>query len=285
MATAKTNPLPDSEDISEEVARARALAVRYRLEFVEMSEFRIDQELFRSIPADLMLRYGFVPHRREGRSLVIVVSDPTDLPMIDELGVILRTPIRVTVGAPSAIQSILKKSESSQRVLEEATEGFELQVLKEDETGDENLTVERLTSDISPIIKLVDHRKVGRIGHNDHERPALSPMRNEAIPQHQICGNRSEQLLIDAELTHLHEFQAIADRQGARPCDLFGEVVGVRQRIHFRSRHYEPTTDVNSNNGMYNASTTMAMMIPMNTSKTGSTKVMKRPTSVSISSS
>ncbi len=155
MATAKTNPLPES-DLSEEVARARALAVRYRLEFVEMSEFRIDQELFRSIPADLMLRYGFVPHRREGRSLVIVVSDPTDLPMIDELGVILRTPIRVTVGAPSAIQSILKKSESSQRVLEEATEGFELQVLKEDETGEENLTVERLTSDISPIIKLVD---------------------------------------------------------------------------------------------------------------------------------
>ena len=156
MATAKTNPLPDSDDFSEEVARARALAVRYRLEFVEMSEFRIDQDLFRSIPADLMLRYGFVPHRREGRSLVIVVSDPTDLPMIDELGVILRTPIRVTVGAPSAIQAILKKSESSQRVLEEATEGFELQVLKEDETGEENLTVERLTSDISPIIKLVD---------------------------------------------------------------------------------------------------------------------------------
>jgi type II secretory ATPase GspE/PulE/Tfp pilus assembly ATPase PilB-like protein len=157
MATAKTNPVPESpEDFSEEVARARALAVRYRLEFVEMSEFRIDQDLFRSIPADLMLRYGFVPHRREGRSLVIVVSDPTDLPMIDELGVILGTPIRVTVGAPSAIQSILKKSESSQRVLEEATEGFELQVLKEDETGDENLTVERLTSDISPIIKLVD---------------------------------------------------------------------------------------------------------------------------------
>ena len=80
MATAKTNPLPDSDDFSEEVARARALAVRYRLEFVEMSEFRIDQDLFRSIPADLMLRYGFVPHRREGRSLVIVVSDFQSVP-------------------------------------------------------------------------------------------------------------------------------------------------------------------------------------------------------------
>jgi type IV pilus assembly protein PilB len=156
MATASANLLPNPEEYSEELARARMLAERYRLEFIDMEEFRIDQDLFRSIPADLMLRYGFVPHRREGRFLVIVVSDPTDLPMIDELGVILRTPIKVTVGAPSAIQSILKKSESSQRVLEEATEAFELQVLKEDETGDDNLTVERLTSDISPIIKLVD---------------------------------------------------------------------------------------------------------------------------------
>ena len=158
MATAKTSPLPvpDPGKLPEEVVRAQALAARYRLEFVDMNEFRIDQDLFRAIPADLMLRYGFVPHRREGKALVIVVSDPTDLPMIDELGVILRTPIRVTVGVPSAIQSILKKSESSQRVLEEASEGFELQVLKDDETGEESLTVERLTSDISPIIKLVD---------------------------------------------------------------------------------------------------------------------------------
>jgi type IV pilus assembly protein PilB len=103
-----------------------------------------------------MLRYGFVPSRREGRALVIVVSDPTDLPMIDELSVLLGTPLKVLVGAPSAIQSILKKSESSQRVLEDATEGFQRQVLKEDEGAEDNLTVERLTSDISPIIRLID---------------------------------------------------------------------------------------------------------------------------------
>jgi type IV pilus assembly protein PilB len=145
-----------AEEQQAELASARRLAERYRLELVDMEQFRIDQELFRSIPADLMLRYGFVPYRREGRTLVIVVSDPTDLPMIDELSLLLATPIKVTVGAASAIQSILKKSESSQRVLEEATEGFQLQLLKEDENGDESLTVERLTSDISPIIKLVD---------------------------------------------------------------------------------------------------------------------------------
>jgi type IV pilus assembly protein PilB len=147
------------DDRRAELEQARRLAERYRLEFVDMDTFRIDQELFRSIPADLMLRYGFVPHRREGpdgRTLKIVVSDPTDLPMIDELALLLATPIKVAVGPRSAIESMLKKSESSQRVLEEATEGFQLQLLKEEEGGDENLTVERLTSDISPVIRLVD---------------------------------------------------------------------------------------------------------------------------------
>jgi type IV pilus assembly protein PilB len=103
-----------------------------------------------------MLRYGFVPHRKDGESLVIVVSDPTDVPKLDELALLLGSPVKVTVGTPSAIESILKKSEGSQRVLDEATESFELQLLHEDESAEEDLTVERLNSDLSPIIRLVD---------------------------------------------------------------------------------------------------------------------------------
>src|SRR5215211_592087 len=93
-----------------EAAHARRLADRYRLEYVDISRQSIDHDLFRAIPADLMLRYGFVPYRREGNTLVIVVSDPSDLPQIDEIALQLNTPIKVMVGAPSAIQGILKKS-------------------------------------------------------------------------------------------------------------------------------------------------------------------------------
>ncbi len=81
-----------------ELEQARRLAQRYRVEFVDMETFRIDQDLFRSIPADLMLRYGFVPHRRDGKALSIVVSDPTNLPMIDDLSVFPATPTPVAVG-------------------------------------------------------------------------------------------------------------------------------------------------------------------------------------------
>ncbi len=143
-------------DAAAEVERARALAERYRLEYVDMERYYVDQDLLRSIPADLMLRYRFVPRRRTGEALEISVSDPTDLPLIDELALLLGAPVTVTVGTPSAIESILTRSESSQRVLDEATESFQLQLLREDDAPEESLTVERLTSDISPVIKLVD---------------------------------------------------------------------------------------------------------------------------------
>ena len=139
-----------------EEAETRRLAKRYQCEFVDLEHFHVDHALFRSIPADLMLRYSFVPYRREGNTLWIVISDPSDLQTIDEVGVQLGMRVAPCVGMPSAIQSILKKSESSTRVLEEATEGFQIQILREDENGDENLTVDKLTSDASPVIRLVD---------------------------------------------------------------------------------------------------------------------------------
>jgi len=85
-----------------------------------------------------------------------VVSDPADVLMIDELELLLGHPIEMMVGTRSSIQEILKKSESSQRVLEEATEDFKVQLIREDEDGEEQLTIEKLTSDASPIIKLID---------------------------------------------------------------------------------------------------------------------------------
>ena len=154
--TMYADPVAPVVDRAAEEVEARRLARRYELEFVDLEHFNIDHALFRSIPADLMLRYGFVPYRRDHQTLYIVVSDPSDVQTIDEVGVQLGMPIRASVGTSSAIQSILKKSESSQRVLEEATEGFQMQILREDDASEEALTVDKLTSDASPVIRLVD---------------------------------------------------------------------------------------------------------------------------------
>ena len=145
-----------AEVVSEEF-QSKRLAERIGIEYVDLANFEIDPELFRSIPVDLMFRYNFVPRCRTATGLQVVVADPTDVLMIDELELLLGTSIEVVVGTSAAIQEILKKSESSQRVLDEATEEFRMQIVTEDdETGEETLTIDRLTSDQSPIIKLVD---------------------------------------------------------------------------------------------------------------------------------
>jgi type IV pilus assembly protein PilB len=148
---------PSQETVLSEELQAQRLAERLGLEYVNLEQFQVDPELFRSIQVDLMFRYNFVPRHKTDRGLVIVVSDPTDVLTIDELELLLGTSIEVCVGTETAIQEMLKKSESSQRVLEEATEEFRIQLVTEDEeTGEETLSIDRMTSDSSPIIKLVD---------------------------------------------------------------------------------------------------------------------------------
>jgi type II secretory ATPase GspE/PulE/Tfp pilus assembly ATPase PilB-like protein len=141
---------------AEEEARAIALAQRLGLPYVDLLSFRVDPELFRSVPVEWMLRYEFVPESRTDASMTIIAADPSDVVRMDELEMLTGLPIRLKVGSRAAIAEILQKSESSQRVLDEATEDFRLQLVSENEEGEETLTIDRITQDASPIIKLVD---------------------------------------------------------------------------------------------------------------------------------
>jgi type IV pilus assembly protein PilB len=146
-------------DPAGEIDQAKGMAARYRCEFVDLRESSIDHDLFRSIPVDLMFRYNFVPMQARNGTLEIALSDPRNLNLIDELTLLLNKKLRVKVATLSQISELLKKTEQSQRVLEEVTEGFALDVVVEDGDSDETLSIDKLTatdSDIAPVIKLVD---------------------------------------------------------------------------------------------------------------------------------
>jgi len=146
-------------DAASQESRARDLAKRYRCEFVDLRSYHIQHDLFRSIPVDLMFRYNFVPlDTAEDGRLIIAIADPSRLMMIDEISLLLGRPVATRVATLAQISDILKKTEQSQRVLDEAGEHFAFDVIREDENGDENISIERLTADseMSPIIRLVD---------------------------------------------------------------------------------------------------------------------------------
>jgi type IV pilus assembly protein PilB len=137
---------------------AEKLARRYRRRFVDLEGYPVDYSLVQSLPIDLMLRNKFVPLRRENGHLVIAMADPSDLSLLDELSANLREPLQIEVALSSAIDAVLRKGDASQRVLQEASEGFRAALVKETDQGEEVLDLDRLSNDaeMSPIIKLVD---------------------------------------------------------------------------------------------------------------------------------
>jgi type IV pilus assembly protein PilB len=137
---------------------ARKLAERYRYTFIDLREQRIDPELFRTIPADLMFRYNFVPLEIQNNVLAIAAADPGQVQSSDELPLLLGKKLLIRVATARQIGDILKRTEQSQRVLEQATEAFALQTSKEEEESEETISGDRLTRDstASPVVRLVE---------------------------------------------------------------------------------------------------------------------------------
>ncbi len=135
---------------------AQSLAEQRGLRYQDLSEFRIAPRFFETIPVDIMQRYQFVPIEDAGEVLVVTVADPTNIPLIDELELLLQRQIEVCVSTPSSIQATLQKSGSSERVLQAVSEDFKFHLVKEQEDGgEEMLSLETIEKDESPIIKLM----------------------------------------------------------------------------------------------------------------------------------
>jgi type IV pilus assembly protein PilB len=138
---------------------ARKLAERYRCAFIDLLDQRIDPELFRTIPADLMFRYNFVPLEVQNNVLYIAVADPSQVLLSDELPLLLGKKLSIKVATARQISDLLKRTEQSQRVLEQATEAFTMQEAKDEEESDETISGDRLTrgdTSVSPVVRLVE---------------------------------------------------------------------------------------------------------------------------------
>ena len=155
-------PMPPTEALRKGVDEhserdARDLAQRYRYPFLDLDSTHIDSGLFRSIPVELMFRHNFVPIAERNGALEIAIADPRQLPELDEIASLLGKKLRISIATLSQISDLLNKTEQSQRVLEEVTEEFTLDVTA-DEDPDETLSIDKLTQDsgIAPVIKLID---------------------------------------------------------------------------------------------------------------------------------
>ncbi len=149
-------PLLLQEGLVQEEALAQAIAEQFGLPFEPLQEFRIDPEFFSTIPVEWMHRQPFAPVSDRDGFLTIAVADPQDLRAIDELELLLGREVRLVVSTKSAIEDGLAASEGNKQVLTRIQAELHPVLIKENEKGDEILSVESISKDQSPVVKLVD---------------------------------------------------------------------------------------------------------------------------------
>jgi len=150
--------LLSSEGLVSEEALAQAVAEQRGLQYLDLTDFHINPKFFEKIPLDLMQRYQFVPvQNAEEGSLIVAMTDPNNIPAIDDLEMILNQGLDICVSTPSAIEAVLKRSSSSEQVLHAISEDFKFHIVKEQEDGEgeESFSLETIDKDDSPIIKLM----------------------------------------------------------------------------------------------------------------------------------
>ncbi|GJL51011.1 MAG: type II secretion system ATPase PulE [Nitrospirales bacterium] len=144
------------EGIVSEEHIVQALAEQYGLPYEPLNEFRVNPDFFETIPVEWMHRYPFVPLSEEDGMLTIAIPNPQDVRVLDELELFLGRELRLVVSTDTAIQDALAASEGNKQVLSRIQAELDPVLIKEDEKGEEILSVEQITKDQSPVVKLVN---------------------------------------------------------------------------------------------------------------------------------
>ena len=145
-----------SEGLVSEEQLAKALAEQYGLPYEPLTEFRVDPQFYESISVKLMQRHPFVPIGERAGVLTIAIADPHNVLGFDELELLIGKPLERVVSSRSAILSALERSEGSSQALRELEAEYRSVLVKEDDRGEEVLTVNHTAEDQSPAVKLLD---------------------------------------------------------------------------------------------------------------------------------
>jgi type II secretory ATPase GspE/PulE/Tfp pilus assembly ATPase PilB-like protein len=145
------------EGLFDEDVLARMLARQFDLDYIDLAGYAPDPELKNVLPASLPDRWGVVPVTRLSEGIVVAIADPTDAATLDRLELLAQDPLILRVAARAKIRKLVEGSEvTSNTALKEVSEDLKLQLVKETERGEEILSLEKLTADTSPIIRLID---------------------------------------------------------------------------------------------------------------------------------
>lgn len=143
------NGIVTQEDVT------RALAAHASMDFVDLSQMTISQEVINTIPADLARRYKVIPISVQDSNLMVAIGDPLNFDTFDSLSFLLKRDVEFVCASPDSIKTALVKYYGS---AEEAADILRGQLGEGELIIDENAAeAEGGETEVgdTPIIKLV----------------------------------------------------------------------------------------------------------------------------------
>jgi type IV pilus assembly protein PilB len=131
---------------------ARAVAERFGLDHVNITEFTVDPGAASLVPARAARRYGAMPIGWAGpKTLLVAMADPANIVAIDDIGMITGHDVRPVIVSREDLEPLIAKLTRLDDAVETATDEEEA-----DGLADEIAAPAFVNEDEAPVIKLVN---------------------------------------------------------------------------------------------------------------------------------
>lgn len=182
----------------------KALSEQFDLSIIKLSEHSIDPSVIARFPSRFAVRYKLVPFKMTNNTLTIVTSDPLNIHILEEIGLLLNCKVEMALSGQIEIEEAIKKyygpgKETVDTIVSNIAEGE----LKEERDGTHRL--ESLANE-APVIRLVNliiSEAIKRKASDIH----IEPFENGMVVRYRVDG-----VLYDTTPPPKHLYSAIISR-------------------------------------------------------------------------
>ena len=131
------------------------LARQYSLPSINLNDFEIDPDVLRLVPKDTSMKHMVIPVNRAGATLIVAMSDPSNIYAIDELKFLTQYNIEPVVASEGAIEEAINRYYDKGPNLEAMMEEFDEDVdFAAGEADDLNVVDLENQAGEAPVVKL-----------------------------------------------------------------------------------------------------------------------------------
>lgn len=133
------------------------LSRQYGVPSINLAEFEIDPNVIRLVPAEVAQKYQVIPINRAGSTLIIAMSDPSNIFAIDDIKFMTGFNVEVVVAPDASIKAAIDRYYDQSASLADVMsdlEDIDLEVVDDEDSVDVR-ELEKASED-APVVKLVN---------------------------------------------------------------------------------------------------------------------------------